>query len=119
MKAIVGTAAVAVLATFTLMRAMGADAPSRPPGVSASDWAPISDTMGVVLVDQLVGAADAPIALTQQQDGASGRQVTKGVGAGGGAALISPVTGYLMVRRGNLWQRLIVIDPVKGPGIAG
>jgi hypothetical protein len=75
--------------------------------------------MGVVLVDQLVGAADAPNPINQQPEPASGRPVIKVMGAGGGAALISPVTGYLMVKRGNLWQRLIVIDPVKGPGIAG
>lgn len=36
-----------------------------------------------------------------------------------GAALISPVSGYLIVKRGHTWQRLIVIDPIKGPGEAG
>ncbi|MEJ0004891.1 MAG: hypothetical protein WDM77_00455 [Steroidobacteraceae bacterium] len=121
MKTIVGTAAVAVtiLATFTLMRAMGADAPSRPPGVSTADWAPISATMGVVVVEQLPVAGDGPI-LTE--DGAPGRANggNRNAGAGGlGAALISPISGYLMVKRGTIWQRLIVIEPVKGPGAAG
>jgi hypothetical protein len=37
----------------------------------------------------------------------------------GGAALIAPVNGYLMVKRGSVWQRLVVIDPIKGPGSAG
>ena len=36
-----------------------------------------------------------------------------------GAALIAPVSGSLMVKRGSVWQRLVVIDPIKGPGSAG
>jgi len=119
MKAIVGTVAVAALATFTLMRAVGADAPSRPPGVSAADWAPISETMGVVVVEQLPGAGDAPI-VTDSAEPGRGLGTGRGVGAGRvGAALISPISGYLMMKRGSVWQRLIVIEPVKGPGAAG
>ena len=36
-----------------------------------------------------------------------------------GAALIPPISGYLMVKRGNAWQRVILVEPVKGPGPAG
>jgi len=36
-----------------------------------------------------------------------------------GAALIPPIPGYLMVKRGNAWQRIILVEPVKGPGPAG
>jgi hypothetical protein len=71
--------------------------------------------MGVVLVDQQLSAVDAPI-VTPQREGAG---PLRGVGPGGGATLVSPISGYLMVKRGTLWQRLIVIDPVKGPGVAG
>jgi hypothetical protein len=117
MKAMIGTAAALALAAFTLMRAVGADAPNRPPGVSANEWAPISDTMGVVLINQQMGASDAPEDRVQREGAPAGRPI--GNGAGGGAALISPISGYLMVKRGMLWQRLIVVEPVKGPGPAG
>ncbi|HTV78900.1 MAG TPA: hypothetical protein VMF03_11620 [Steroidobacteraceae bacterium] len=81
---------------------------SRPPGVSADEWAPISDTLGVVLVQGMIptGAQRAqpqvPVTLPNT-----------------GAMLVSPVSGYLMVRRGRTWQRLIMIDPPKGPADAG
>jgi hypothetical protein len=117
MKTMIGAAAAVALAAFTLMRAIGADAPNRPPGVGANEWAPISDTMGVVLIDQQMGASDAPVAGVEREGAAARRPV--GNGAGGGAALISPISGYLMVKRGMLWQRLIVVEPVKGPGAAG
>jgi len=100
---------------------IGADAPNRPPGVSANEWAPISDTMGVVLVDQQPTALDAPIISPSPASGAATRNIGAGaaIGAGGGAALTAPISGYLMVKRGSLWQRLVVIDPIKGPGSAG
>ena len=123
MKAIVGTALAVVLATFVLMRAVGADAPNRPPGVAANEWAPISDTLGIVLVDTQMAAGDAPIVMQSPTSGTAGRNIGVPRNAVGGdmvgAALISPVTGYPMVKRGKLWQRLIVIDPIKGPGVAG
>lgn len=121
MKTLIGTAAAAAIATFALMQALGADAPSRPPGVSASEWAPISDTMGVVLVGLQPTAMDAPIITPSPASGAATRNMGAGAanGASGGAALIAPVSGYLMVKRGSIWQRLVVIDPVKGPGAAG
>jgi hypothetical protein len=33
-------------------------------------------------------------------------------------ASASPAEGYL-VRVGNRWQRIIINDPIKGPGAAG
>jgi hypothetical protein len=123
MKTIHAIAAIAILAggVGVVAGAIGANAPNRPPGVSANEWAPISDTMGVVLVDQQLTAMDAPIITTSPASGAATRNIGAGaaVEAGGGAALIAPVTGYLMVKRGSVWQRLVVIDPIKGPGSAG
>jgi hypothetical protein len=104
-KALIGTA-VAVAATFVLMQAFGANTPDRPPGVDANEWAPINDSVGVVLVQGMIPMGVQPA-------------VRAGNLPLNGAALISPVAGYLMVRRGRVWQRLIVIDPVKGPGEAG
>jgi hypothetical protein len=116
MKTIHAIAAIVVLAggVGVVVGAVGANAPNRPPGVSAKEWAPISDTMGVVLVDQQLTAMDAPIIAASPPAGASTRNVSSG-----GAALIAPVSGYLMVKRGTVWQRLLVIDPLKGPGSAG
>ncbi|HTY94727.1 MAG TPA: hypothetical protein VMC02_12615 [Steroidobacteraceae bacterium] len=112
-----------VLAGAVLAGALdaGAAAPDRPPGISAAEWAPINATMGVVLVDRLPGAIDAPIVQPSPASGAATRNLGAGalIGAGGGAALIPPVTGYLMVRQGGIWKRLVVIDPIKGPGVAG
>ena len=121
MKTLIGTAAVAATATFVLMQAFGANAPSRPPGVSANEWAPINDTLGVVLVDQQLTAMDAPIITPSPASGAATRTIGAGatLGGSGGAALLAPISGYLMVKRGSTWQRLVVIDPVKGPGAAG
>lgn len=97
MKSIYAVAAVAMVAGAVLVGAIAVDAPSRPPGVSADAWAPVSDTVGVVLGAQ--------------------RQVPH-VDAGG-AILTPPTTGYLMVKRGGTWQWLILIEPLKGPGSAG
>jgi hypothetical protein len=123
MKTIHTIAAIAILAggVGIVAGAIGADAPNRPPGVSASEWAPISDTMGVVLVDNQPTALDAPIVTPSPASGAATRDIGAGAtrGGGGGAALTAPISGYLMVKRGSLWQRLVVIDPIKGPGSAG
>jgi hypothetical protein len=108
MKALIATVVVAVVATFALMQAVGANAPDRPPGVSADEWAPINDSLGVVLVQGMI-----PIDATHAQTPRAA------ILPFNGAALVSPVSGYLMVKRGHTWQRLVVIDPVKGPGEAG
>jgi hypothetical protein len=123
MKTIHTIAAIAILAggVGIVAGAIGADAPNRPPGVSAHEWAPISDTMGVVLVDNQLTALDAPIVTASPASGAATRDIGAGAarGGSGGAALTAPISGYLMVKRGSLWQRLVVIDPIKGPGSAG
>jgi hypothetical protein len=33
--------------------------------------------------------------------------------------LAPPAEGYFMVRTGNGWQRIIINDPIKGPGTEG
>jgi hypothetical protein len=123
MKTIHAIAAIAILAggVGAVAGAIGADAPNRPPGVSANEWAPISDTMGVVLMDHQLTPEDAPMVRPSPASGAATRDIGVGaaIGAGGGAALIAPVNGYLMVKRGSVWQRLVVVDPLKGPGSAG
>lgn len=54
-------AALAVLATVTVMpaaRADGSSAPGRPPGVTASSWIPISHSLGAV-IEQAMPARDS------------------------------------------------------------
>jgi len=33
--------------------------------------------------------------------------------------LASPEEGYFMMHGGNIWQRIIIHDPLKGPGPSG
>lgn len=114
MKSIYSVAAAAMVAGAVLVGAIAADAPSRPPGVSADAWAPISDTVGVVLVAQMTAAGE----ISPSPD--PGIQARQGPHLdAGGAILTPPTTGYLMVKRGGTWQRLILIEPLKGPGTAG
>jgi hypothetical protein len=86
---------VVISATLILSRAVGAGAADRPPGVSAADWAPITDSLGIVLTPSLKGPFIGTPAATPQD-------------------LLVPGTdeGYLMVKRYGGWQRLIL---VKGP----
>jgi hypothetical protein len=109
MKTIHLVAAIVILAGAGVAAAIGANSPNRPPGVSAEEWAPINDSVGVVLVQGMIAVGSQraqPLPLPAVSNNT-------------GAALISPVSGYLMVKRGRIWQRLVVIDPVKGPGEAG
>jgi hypothetical protein len=115
MKSIYTAATVAMVAGAVLVGAIAADAPSRPPGVSADAWAPISDTVGVVLVTQMSAAGE--VGALPDPDSQGQRQVPRF--DAGGAILTPPTTGYLMVKRGRIWQRLILIEPLKGPGSAG
>jgi hypothetical protein len=113
MKILVTAGAIALVSAVAAMYAVGADGPDRPAGVSASQWAPVSASLGVVLVQQGVGAADFDGAAPADSAGKS-----KG-GNFGGAILSPPQSGYFMVKRGGHWVRLVVIEPLKGPGDAG
>jgi hypothetical protein len=117
MKTIHTVATVAVLAAIAIFGAVAADAPSRPPGVSAQEWAPISATMGVVLDQPLPPAGEVSEPAQPSLDGRLNRKGGDQLALG--AALIPPISGYLMVKRGNAWQRVILVEPVKGPGPAG
>lgn len=118
--------AIAVVAIAGLSLAFSDNAPDRPPGVAADRWAPISATLGVVLVpDSGLSAespppAGGPSPLADRP--AAGPRV---VGAVDPTALIAPPTpavrkiieegqpvrGYIMVKRGTLWRPLQVVAP--------
>ena len=121
--------AIAIVAIAGLSLAFSDNAPDRPPGVPADRWAPISATLGVVLVPDSMPSAEvpppagapAPIADTLS----AGPKVPVVVGGVDPTALIAPPTaavrkimaegqpvrGYIMVKRGKLWRPLQVVPP--------
>ncbi|MGH8220353.1 MAG: hypothetical protein ACREUT_17595 [Steroidobacteraceae bacterium] len=98
MKAFVASTILVFAAIGLASAARRADAPDRPPGVTPSDWVPIDDSFGLVIVH------------------------SKGVPlSGDGTALLlsPPVNGYFVVKRGDRWLRVVIVEPAKGPGAAG
>ena len=91
----------AVLAAVAVSLALAQRPPDRPPNVSGSAWIPINERLGIVLA----GAGASP---------------NPPVGIDRGALLLAPpANGYFMVRDGGGWRRLVVIEPLRGPGDAG
>jgi hypothetical protein len=117
MKMLATVGALALISTIIVVHAVGADAPNRPPGVSATEWAPVSDTLGIVLVQQSFGAGDAQVARPAAPDDSRGKPMPYPPQMG--ALLSPPANGYFMVKRGSRWVRLVVVEPFKGPGDAG
>lgn len=99
MKAI--AAALLILASvLTIHFANGSPTADRPAGVDAGHWIPVSDKMGFVVTTPSI----------------PGRRVTTDRQP---LLLASPEEGYFMVHRGEVWQRIIIQDPFKGPGASG
>jgi hypothetical protein len=117
MKMLTTVAALALIGTIVVVHAVGADAPNRPPGVNASEWAPVSDTLGIVLVQQSYGAGDPHVAGPAGPGDDRGRPLP--ITPQMGLFLSPPANGYFMVKRGGRWLRLVVVEPFKGPGDAG
>jgi hypothetical protein len=99
MKAIATTLLI-LASVLAIHFAMGASGPDRPQGVDADSWIAVSDKLGFVLTTPRAAwpSRTAPQALLLSP---------------------SPEEGYFMVRVGNSWQRIIIINPIKGPGTAG
>jgi hypothetical protein len=99
MKAI--AASLLILSTVLAVHfANGAPIPDRPAGVDAGHWIPVSDKMGFVVTTPSIPGA---IVTTDRQP----------------LVLMPPAEGYFMVHTGNTWQRLVIQDPLKGPGTSG
>lgn len=120
-RAIIGAAiAAAAIASFV---AIPGNAPDRPAGVPASEWIPITDSFGIVLLPPqapVTGSGDA----LEKLEGPNGiiqgsRDRVLSSAPSNMLLLRPPVGGYFMVKRGDGWSRLIVVEPVKGPGDAG
>jgi hypothetical protein len=99
MKAIAATLLV-LASVLGIPFANGASSLDRPAGVDAGHWIPVSDKMGFVVTTPSI----------------PGRRVTTD---GQPLLLASPEEGYFMVHRGEVWQRIIIQDPLKGPGTSG
>lgn len=96
----VGAAVVAIsLVAIPMVRGQGV--PARLEGVAAGAWVPLNARLGFVV-------AGAPP-------------------AGGGVPNVSsnalllapPVAGYFMIKGATGWSRVIMVEPLKGPGGAG
>jgi hypothetical protein len=91
-------AQIAGLLLWFASSSMAADAPDRPPNVAASAWVAINDRLGIVLVQD-----NTPPAVSPNQP----------------LLLRPPVGGYFMVKGISGWARLVIVEPIKGPGDAG
>jgi hypothetical protein len=91
---------------------LAADAPDRPPGIDADHWVVLGDSIGVVLTTgeatrtgsdwaRAIPPRDALIAPTRPF-------VREAVER---AEAREPIHGYLMVKQGGMWRRLIVTSP--------
>jgi hypothetical protein len=93
-------AAFLVCASILIIHfAVGAPGTDRPAGVAASDWIPINDRLGFVVTPSGSSGVTTP----DQQP----------------LLLIPAAPGYFMARSRLGWQRLVIIEPMKGPAAAG
>ena len=109
MKPLIGLSVI-LLAAFGLSQAIGRNSPDRPAGIAANQWAPISETLGVVLIPE--AGRTAPERPTPHLDvDPTGLYVAPSPAV---VAVIEeghPVRGYLMVKRGKFWRPLVVVAP--------
>jgi hypothetical protein len=75
-----------------------ADGPDRPAGVEAANWIQLNDKVGFVVIPERK----------------SGPRV-----ASAGLLLEPAASGYFMAKTPGGWRRLVVVEPIKGPGTAG
>lgn len=104
-------ASLAALLMTLPYAAFAADAPSRPPGVAVENWVPISERLGIVIVQ-----GNAPVVDRTAPSNGTNPAVPRG----DTALFLKPtVGGYFMVKGAEGWTRLVVIEPLKGPGDVG
>jgi hypothetical protein len=75
-----------------------AERTDRPANVDAVNWIQVTDTVGFVVVPEKK----------------SGPRV-----ASGGLLLEPAASGYFMAKTASGWRRLVIVEPIKGPGTAG
>ncbi len=103
------SASIGIYAVAAVALASCAAIPSvpseRPPNVSAETWFPISETLGLVLVSDgsLVGVPEGAVDLINPRSNSRNLK------------MISPTTGYLMVKTSGKWSRVQLQGSVEGP----
>jgi hypothetical protein len=128
MRVVIGLA-ITLFAVSGLTLALSSNAPDRPPGIPADRWAPISSTLGIVLVPDTGLTAPASPPLQVQPAAAPATNESKlspgAVPNVDGTALYAeptakvkaiieegqPVRGYIMVKRAKVWRPLAVVAP--------
>jgi hypothetical protein len=125
MKRLAYVPIVALLLSLSYVT-LSAAPPDRPAGVKAENWVAVNDRLGVVLVESS-GPMVAPQAIPMV--GPDGQLVERGPMVSAGPSLAAPagqvlllkppVGGYFMVKGAGGWTRLVVFEPLKGPGDIG
>lgn len=120
--------AIATLLLASSWAVLSADPPDRPAGVAAANWILVSDRLGIVLEEPAAPMTGARDAVEIRSDGSlRGRTIvldpeggSRFVAPSGQALFLKPpVGGYFMVKGAGGWSRLVIYEPVKGPGDAG
>jgi hypothetical protein len=100
MQKVVGAAALAAVLGALAIAANSAGSADRPPGVDQADWIAITDRFGLVVVPP----PKQPVNIVLTDPTVLLMELRPAVG------------GYFMVRRGNAWVRVVVVEPTGGPG---
>jgi hypothetical protein len=113
-------ASILLIAAFLgFSSGVGADTlPDRPPGVAAADWVPVSSLLGLVLAHPRPSPSKNDCAC--YKTGLCGWCDPPGPVTDPTVLLVAPpVEGYFMIKRGSTWRRLVIVDPLLGPGPSG
>ena len=97
---------LAVALLISSLASFSADPSSRPAGVTAEEWVPVNDRLGIVLVQPPARVAGDPASIQLSPTTLL-------------LPLRPPLGGYFMIKGANGWVRLVVIEPIKGPSDAG
>ena len=90
--------ALALASLLVGYAALTAESSDRPSNVDAANWIQVSDTVGFVVIPER----------------------TSGTVIASSALLLEPAaSGYFMAKTATGWRRLVVVEPIKGPGTTG
>jgi hypothetical protein len=98
MKGAIVAGAILAMALVVSPFVHGSDTPDRPPGVAKDAWIPINDRVGFVVVP----APNGPVRMSPQA-----------------LLLTPPVSGYFMLKSRSGWTRMVIVEPLRGPGETG
>lgn len=92
MRALVASILLGIVSVGLSAAGSTGAAPDRPAGIGASDWVPLSNSLGLVVLHPRE------------------RTVTMPVPDPTALLIRQPLQGYLMIRRGRSWQRLVIVN---------